>query len=88
MLTPAEVAALYNGGTGLAVGSVPGVPAGGGGTGGGIGIARTATSLTLTYQGTLQSSDSILGPFTDVPGAASPATIPFSGSGKFYRTRQ
>jgi hypothetical protein len=88
VLTPAEVAALYNGGTGLAVGSVPGVPAGGGGTGGGIGIARTATSLTLTYQGTLQSSDSILGPFTDVPGAASPATIPFSGSGKFYRTRQ
>ena len=89
VLSAGEVGLLYNGGAGLAVSAVPGVPSGGGGgTGGGIGVSRTATSLTITYQGTLQSSDSILGPFTDVPGAASPATIPFSGSGKFYRTRQ
>ena len=89
VLSAGEVGLLYNGGAGLAISAVPGVPAGGGGsTGGGIGVSRTATSLTITYQGTLQSSDSILGPFTDVPGAASPATIPFSGSGKFYRTRQ
>jgi hypothetical protein len=89
VLSAAEVGLLYNGGAGLALSAVPGVPAGGGGgTGGGIGVTRTATSMTVTYQGTLQSSDSILGPFTDVPGASSPATIPFSGSGKFYRTRQ
>ncbi|MCF7766006.1 MAG: hypothetical protein K9N62_20250 [Verrucomicrobia bacterium] len=89
VLSAGEVGLLYNGGAGLALSAVPGVPAGGGGgTGGGIGVSRTATSLTITYQGTLQSSDSIVGPFTDVPGAASPATIPFSGSGKFYRTRQ
>jgi hypothetical protein len=89
VLSAGEVGLLYNGGAGLALSAVPGVPAGGGGgTGGGIGVSRTATSLTITYQGTLQSSDSIVGPFTDVPGVASPATIPFSGSGKFYRTRQ
>lgn len=67
------------------------VPAGSGDSGGGgskIAFARTATGVTLTYQGTLQSADSITGPFTDVAGASSPATISFSGSGKFYRTRQ
>ncbi len=84
VLTPAEVAALYNGGAGTALNTVSGVPV----SAGGIGIARTATSVTITFEGTLQSSDSILGPFTDVPGATSPATIPFAGSGKFYRFRK
>ncbi|MCF7765151.1 MAG: hypothetical protein K9N62_15900 [Verrucomicrobia bacterium] len=61
---------------------------GGGGGAGKIGVARGATGITVTFDGTLQSADSILGPFTDVPGATSPATIPFSGSGKFYRFRK
>ncbi|MCF7762517.1 MAG: hypothetical protein K9N62_02475 [Verrucomicrobia bacterium] len=52
-----------------------------------VDIARTATGVTVTFEGTLQSSDSITGPFTDVPGASSPATIPFAGNAKFFRTR-
>ena len=57
-------------------------------SGGMISIARGATGVTLTFDGTLQESDSVTGPYTDVAGATSPATIPFSGSGKFFRARQ
>ena len=60
---------------------------GGGGTGGKISIARTATGVTITFQGTLQEAASITGPFTDVAGATSPATIPFSGNAKFFRSK-
>jgi hypothetical protein len=61
---------------------------GGGGDGGMISIARSATGITLTFEGTLQESDSVTGPFTDVAGATSPAAIPSSGSGKFFRAQQ
>jgi hypothetical protein len=49
---------------------------------------RTATGLRLTFSGTLQSADSVTGPWTDVTGASSPASITFTGAGKFYRTKQ
>ena len=61
---------------------------GDGGDGGMISIARSATGVTLTFEGTLQESDSVTGPFTDVAGSTSPATIPSSGSGKFFRAQQ
>ncbi len=65
-------------------------------TGGGIpagpptlGITgRSTTSITVTYTGTLQSADSAAGPYSDVSGAASPATINTTASQKFYRARQ
>jgi hypothetical protein len=38
--------------------------------------------------GTLQKSDSVTGPWTDVAGAASPRTLDASGSGAFYRIKQ
>ena len=60
---------------------------GGGSTGGKISIARTATGVTITFEGTLQEAASVTGPFTDVAGATSPATIPFSGNAKFFRAK-
>jgi hypothetical protein len=52
-----------------------------------IGIERMAGGLRLTYTGTLQISETVTGPFLDVIGAASPATIPFSGTARFYRLK-
>jgi len=49
---------------------------------------NAAGALVLEYIGVLQGSDSITGPFTDVAGATSPATIPADGAAKFYRTRR
>lgn len=49
---------------------------------------NAAGALVLEYIGVLQGSDSITGPFTDVSGATSPATIPADGAAKFYRTRR
>jgi hypothetical protein len=70
--------------------------AGGGGGGGGgstngiaaITVTADKTSAVVTYKGTLQSADSLNGPWTDVAGASSPATIPIARTGsKFYRVR-
>jgi len=57
-------------------------------SGGSISIARSATGVTITFEGTLQQADSVTGPFSDVAGATSPADLPVSGSAKFYRSRQ
>lgn len=45
-------------------------------------------NLVLEFIGTLQSADSINGPFTDVAGATSPRTVVTDGTGKFYRARR
>jgi hypothetical protein len=50
-------------------------------------IERTATGLTITFEGTLQSADTILGPWADVQGA-SPLAVTPTGSAKFYRAKQ
>lgn len=55
--------------------------------GGAISAARTATGLRLTFEGTLQSADTVAGPYTDVTGAASPLDVVPSGSAKFYRAK-
>jgi len=52
-----------------------------------ISAARTASGLTLTFEGTLQSADSVAGPYTDVAGAASPLDVAPSGPAKFYRAK-
>ncbi|MBI4658885.1 MAG: hypothetical protein HY735_08580 [Verrucomicrobia bacterium] len=49
---------------------------------------RTATGIKITFAGTLQSADAVTGPWTDVAGAKSPAEISFSGTGKFYRSKE
>jgi hypothetical protein len=49
---------------------------------------RTANGLVLTFTGTLQSSDKVTGPWTDVPGA-SPQIVPMVQHGNvFFQTRQ
>ena len=73
-------------GTWLAGYFVP--PAGGGGGAPTLALAREGGSVKITYTGTLESSDSVSGPWSAVAGATSPATITTSGAGKFYRARQ
>ena len=51
-----------------------------------ISVTRTASGISITYEGKLQSSDAVNGPYTDVAGAASPFAVTVSGSAKkFYR---
>lgn len=49
----------------------------------------TAGGIEITYQGTLQSSATVNGTFTDVAGAKSPYTVTtLSGAAQFYRAKQ
>jgi len=52
-----------------------------------VSVARTATGLTITFTGTLQSASAVTGPWTD-EAATSPAAIQTSGTLKFYRAKQ
>jgi hypothetical protein len=52
-----------------------------------IGLERIVDGLTLTYTGTLQSADTVTGPYADVIGVTSPTTINFGGPTKFYRVK-
>lgn len=53
-----------------------------------LSIARDGANVKLTWTGTLQSTDSLPGTWTDVGGVSSPATIPAAGAGKYYRAKQ
>lgn len=53
-----------------------------------LGIAAQGGQVVVTYTGTLQSSDSVSGPFAPVAGAASPYALTPTGAGKFYRAQQ
>lgn len=50
-------------------------------------IVRTASGATITYTGTLESADSVLGPWTAVAGATSPYAVTTTGGAKFYRVK-
>lgn len=51
-------------------------------------VTRSANGLTLAWNsGTLESADDITGTWTPVPNGASPASITFTGTKKFYRVR-
>lgn len=52
-----------------------------------IGVAKSATGITVTFTGSLESADAVTGPWTAVSGP-SPVTVPTTGSGKFYRAKQ
>jgi hypothetical protein len=56
-------------------------------TGPTLSLARTATGITLTFEGTLESADSVTGPWTAVQGA-SPQNITTSTGTKFFRARR
>ena len=49
---------------------------------------RTATGLKLTYTGTLQSADTVVGPWTDVAGTKSPLDVTAAPGAQFYRVKQ
>ena len=93
-LTAAQVGALADG---TAPGAITGNPgllahwnfddASTGGPTPTIGIARDAANVTITYTGSLESADNITGPWAPVAGT-SPATVPATGAGKFYRASQ
>ena len=51
-------------------------------------LAAGNISLEWTGGGTLQSADSVAGPWTDVAGATSPRSVAASGAQKFYRIKQ
>jgi hypothetical protein len=52
-----------------------------------IKVATEGANVVITFDGTLQGADAVIGPYTDVPGT-SPATIPATGTQKFYRSKR
>jgi hypothetical protein len=52
-----------------------------------ITITKSATGLTITFEGTLQSATSVTGPYTPVAGATSPFTVTQDAPAKFYIAR-
>jgi hypothetical protein len=52
-----------------------------------LSVARTATGLTLTFTGTIQAADAVIGPWADVTGS-SPMNVSTTGTRKFYRAKQ
>lgn len=52
-----------------------------------IQLSVTPTGLSITYTGVLQSSTSLSGTFTDVPGATSPYATDTAGAARYFRAR-
>ncbi|MCC7373810.1 MAG: LamG domain-containing protein [Verrucomicrobiales bacterium] len=52
-----------------------------------LSVARTANGLVITFAGTLQSSDSVSGGWTDVAGS-SPLTVSPTAAARFYRAKR
>jgi hypothetical protein len=52
-----------------------------------LSIARSASGVTITFTGSLQSADTITGTWSDVPGS-SPLAVTPTGAAKFYRSKQ
>ena len=53
-----------------------------------VSLTRSGDSITITYTGTLQSSDTVNGTYADVSGASSPFTATAAGAAKFYRAKE
>lgn len=86
VLTAQEVAAIYAAGQqgkDLSTAEV----SGGGGDTPTIGVARSATGVTITFTGALQSAEKVEGPYTDVTGATSPYDTGATGTAKFFRSK-
>ena len=52
-----------------------------------VAMTRTATGISITFTGTLQSADSVTGPWTDASTATSPLAVTASQGMKFYRAK-
>lgn len=53
-----------------------------------VSIAGSGGTLTVTFTGTLQSSTTVTGTYSDVQGAVSPYTVPAPTGTVFYRSKQ
>ena len=53
-----------------------------------LSIAATGGKVVLTYDGTLQGSDTVNGTYADVAGATSPFTADKSKTAKFYKAKK
>jgi hypothetical protein len=53
-----------------------------------LSIRVSGATLTITFEGTLQSRDTISGTWTDVAGATSPYPVTPAGTQKFYRAKR
>jgi hypothetical protein len=54
-----------------------------------IACARGGNYVLITFSGSLQAADALTGPWSDVPNATSPLSVPLTDANlKFYRTRQ
>jgi hypothetical protein len=53
-----------------------------------LSLTRTATGITITYAGILQSAETVEGPYSDVPNATSPFNVATASQATFYRARQ
>ncbi len=53
-----------------------------------LSLTRTATGLSITFTGTLQSASSVTGPWTDEAGATSPFAVTPNQGIKFFRVKQ
>ncbi|MCP5522820.1 MAG: Ig-like domain-containing protein [Verrucomicrobiales bacterium] len=51
-----------------------------------IGIGAAGGTVTVTFTGTLQSAETVEGPYTDVDGATSPYTVPGGSAAGFFRS--
>lgn len=57
-------------------------------TGGFTSVKLSGSNLVIAWSsGNLESADVITGPWTAVPNATSPATVPTTGAKKFYRLK-
>jgi hypothetical protein len=51
-----------------------------------VSVSRSGGTVTITFSGTLQSSATVNGTYANVPGAASPYTVPTgAAAAQFYR---
>jgi hypothetical protein len=53
-----------------------------------LSLTRTATGISIAFTGTLQSANSVTGPWTDEAAVASPLAVTPTGGMKFYRAKQ
>jgi hypothetical protein len=53
-----------------------------------LAVSKAADKVTITFTGTLQSSATVDGAYTDVAGASSPYTVTTSDAAKFFRARK
>ena len=81
--------AVYNSAlSGAEIADLAAAAGGGGGDAPALSIVNNGDgTVTVTFEGTLQSADSVNGPWSDVEGATSPLTLPAEQAAQFGRAK-